>query len=197
LFLSINSITQYKFVMSLSNLAPKDADWVDIDWNTTDVGQIELSQQQALKYNDCEGVCYATTGARINGAYYALYGQGVLDLTVSGKNPDHVASRGDQPHTYGVGQAIINHGFGIGLSQEDIWNGGLQKGASIQRWEIDSRGGVHGHSFIFRDYSYDSNGNINGINYTDYHGGVSNMPISRWKNQPDRSVMGVNLRDRE
>ncbi len=185
----------------IAKLGPRDNNHVDIDYKSTTKADVELSKQQALIYKDCGGICYATTAIRVDKAF----GAGTLDLSWGSK--DMILSRADQVNSNGVGDALIKHNLGVPVTQDDVWKGGLQKGAHIQLWWKVSENGKDlqlGHSLFFVDYHYDSNGKIDGFNYMDDHGYNNNSitkkgPLlrERWETSlKDRSMKAVNLKDK-
>lgn len=171
------------------------------NWNTTNSKEITLSQNQALLYDNCEGVCYATTESRANHAFGLLGGSDVVDLTVSNKNIDHrIASSqgGSDPFMgYGAGGPFARAGLGVPVDDNGVWAGNLQTGALLQIWNSTDQNNLMqngGHSVIFRNYSYDNNGNINGIEYSDYHGDSTTRSQSYFQS---KTVLGVNLVDQK
>lgn len=171
-------------------------------WDTTDPKEITLSQEQANMYNNCEGVCYATSESRANKAYKDLFGGNAVDLTVSNKNIDHriAATQGtkDPFMGYGAGGPFARRSMGTTIDDTGVWSGMLQKGALIQRWNTNDVSNMYirgGHSVIFRNYSYDSDGNITGIQYTDYHGDVREMKRENYEGL--KIILGVNLIDKK
>ena len=142
---------------------------------------------------DLDGLEYV----RADQAYEDVSGSGVLDLTVSGNNLDHLLSAtaittGNQNIGYGVGGALLNNGQGTIVN--DVWSGGLQTGALLQIWHppINSTpysGG--GHSQVFESYIYDTNGNIAGMNIIDNY---SNGQETIDSNTTD-TINAVNLTD--
>ncbi|HQF54142.1 MAG TPA: hypothetical protein PK208_03385 [Fibrobacteria bacterium] len=181
--------------------------------NTNKASEIELSQMQANLYQDCLGVCYATCESRANKAYFDLYGRNVVNLAVSKDNIDHriaATVRTKDPYMgYGAGGVFAYHKLGVAVDNAAIWNGKLKTGALLQRWEsldpndLFSHGG---HSVIFRAYRYNETGEIDGIEITDYHGGINggffdvvedDFPWTKGEYQKKYTLLGVNLLDLE
>ena len=169
-------------------------------WNTTNVQEITLNHQQANQYNDCEGVCYATTESRAQQAYIDERGSGVVDLTVSKNNVDHriAATYGtNDPYMgYGAGGPFARHGFGQTVDDTGVWAGELKAGALLQLWHSTNQNNLYengGHSVIFRNYVYNDNGDITAICYTDYHGDFSYWQRSDYFGT--ETIVGVNLTD--
>ncbi len=52
-----------------------------------------------------------------------------------------------------------------------------------------------GHSVIFRNYLFDTNGNITDFEYTDYHGGVRSFNNDYYYSRNQTTILGVNLED--
>jgi|GEM_PF-695202 len=177
-----------------------------ISWNTTNPSEIELSQIQANLYNNCEGVCYATTESRAQQAYIDQSGSGVVNLSVSNKNIDHkIASSQlgtNSPFLgYGAGGPFAKNGVGLIVDNKGVWSGQLQKGALLQVWNstsvnINTLIQSGGHSIIFRNYLFDNNGNIVDFEYTDYHGGVRRFKENYHVPSNQTTIMGVNLKDK-
>jgi RHS repeat-associated protein len=173
-------------------------------WSTTSSAEITLSQQQANMYNNCEGVCYATTESRANQAYIDQTGSGAVNLIVSNKNIDHRLASSQagviSPFIgYGAGAPFARNGLGTTVDNAGVWSGQLQVGALLQRWntvsnDIPTLMSSGGHSVIFRNYTYDAAGAINGLEYTDYHGGINTWDRATY--ETTRTLMGVNLLDR-
>ena len=171
-------------------------------WSTTSVAEITLSQQQANLYDNCEGVCYATTESRAQQAYIDQTGSGVVDLTVSNRNIDHrIASTqgGNDPFMgYGAGGPFARRESGQAINNTGVWSGQLQKGALLQVWNSTDVNNLYsngGHSIIFRNYVFDANGNITDFQYTDYHGGIRSFNNDYWMSRDNVTILGVNLSD--
>jgi RHS repeat-associated protein len=173
-------------------------------WDTTSTEEITLSQDQANMYNDCEGVCYATTESRANQAYIDQTGKGAVNITVSNKNINHKLASSQlgviSPFIgYGAGAPFARVGLGTTVDNAGVWAGELQVGALLQKWntvsnDIPTLMKSGGHSVVFRNYTFDSTGAINGLQYTDYHGGIRTWDRATF--EAARTLMGVNLKDK-
>ncbi len=173
-------------------------------WNTSKKEEIELSQKQANMYNNCEGVCYATTESRANQAYVDQTGTGAVNKTVSNKNIDHrlAASQAGvvSPFIgYGAGAPFARNLLGTTVDNAGVWSGQLEVGALLQKWntvstDIPTLMKSGGHSVIFRNYTFDSTGAINGLEYSDYHGGIRTWDRATF--EATRTIMGENLLDK-
>ena len=173
------------------------------------------SFEVANLYQNCMGMCFAVTMARVDRAYQDEHNISVLtvkssgqDYTYSGTISNNIS---DECLGYGVGGALAAKGYADLIPHEDVWNGKLREGALIQYWgnpnSVDwntlkkaiknSLSGVQddnfhgGHSVIFKSYIYGSNKVIIGIKYYDYHGIVTNG----FKPNDMKILMGANLRD--
>ena len=82
--------------------------------------------------------------------------------------------------------------YGSVVDNAGVWSGKPQKGAILQIWHDPSGNWSNGHSQIFDSYSYDSKGNINGINIYD-NKGSDNLPRDDYENK--ETILGVNLID--
>lgn len=199
-----------KLLDNVANLGERPAGTYTPAWDTTDREEIKLSQEQANMYQNCEGVCYATCESRANKAYFDLLGRNVVNLTVLNSNIDHrIASTQGTPDPYmgyGAGGVFAHHRLGEAIADNQVWLGRLKAGALLQRWmSRDPRAMFrHGHSVIFRAYRYDDNGNVDGIEYTDYHGGINAAmhpafdiedPWERSDYETTKTLLGVNLID--
>jgi hypothetical protein len=194
-----SSAVGFRLIENIDALPQAPVEYHHPESETNDPSDIKLSQEQANLYNDCLGVCYATSASRAQQAYIDITGSGVIDLTVSNKNIDHrIASTvggNDLYMGYGAGGPFALHGYGRAVDNDGVWNGELKRGALLQLWhstDIKNLYSKGGHSGIFRNYLYDDNGMINVIQYTDYHGGLRN-----WKKIKciEKTILGVNLLD--
>ena len=160
----------------------------------------------ANDYSDCGGMCFAITMARVNRAYSDVSGTEPLSLfPTRARNQDYNISgtivAGSVPNGYlgyGVGGALARNGYGTLVDDAGVWAGELQEGAPIQYWNGGTQadaiqslrdGNASGHSFIFSNYTYDVNGNINGFEAYDYNG-------ARTFNQNSNLIfLGANVED--
>lgn len=189
-----------QLISNIDGLPPKPDNVSTPMWNTSDPKEIALSQRQANMYNDCWGVCYAVTASRINNAYKDVSGSGVLDLTVSSSNMDNkisaTAGRTEAYMGYGVGGALARKGYGELMNNDDVWGGKLQTGAALQIWHSNDMKTLFsdgGHSLIFRNYVFDANGAIEGIEITD------NSGYSEYYSKSGcvyETILGANLLDK-
>lgn len=166
---------------------------LNLSYNDDSKKNIENTRNEALKYKNCFGVCWAVTQARINNAY-----KGIFDLSINNKNIIHLLSaviERNKNNSAGAGDALMHMGLGSQVS--NVWDGSLQTGAILQISK--SNGG--GHSQIFRRYIYSQdNGEIIGIdaidnnNETQYTDQTTGNFIDR--NTSD-FIIGVNLKDKK
>ncbi|WP_367389826.1 hypothetical protein [Lewinella sp. LCG006] len=198
--MTINSRVGIQLISNLDNLPNAPADYSAPDWYTTNPDDIALSQQQANLYDNCEGVCYATSESRAQQAYIDESGSGIVDLTVSGGNIDHriaaTVGTNDPFIGYGAGGPFSRRGYGETVNNTGVWNGNLQQGALLQKWNTTDQDNLYargGHYVIFRRYSFDNDGNINGIYISDYHGSESLWERAAYENRT--TILGVNLMD--
>jgi RHS repeat-associated protein len=168
-----------------------------IAWSDETVAGITQTHADANTYQDCYGVCYAVTGARANRAYEDMSGSGVINLTVSSGNQDHLISATaittGQYAGYGVGGALLRNGYGTIVN--DVWSGDLQQGALLQIWHPPVNSNPYsggGHSQVFESYTYDNNGNITGMNIIDNYSGGTQETIPR---STSDTIRAVNLTD--
>jgi len=156
----------------------------------------------ANQYQNCLGMCYAVSMARVNQAYAdegannaIRLNTGTADYRISGTILYNIPN---QYRGYGVGGALANNGYGTLVDNTGVWAGQLQKGAALQYWNsYDTYQAANqanfangGHSIIFDRYSFDNSGNINGFYYTDYHGTGGFIPSNT-----SRLILGANLID--
>ncbi|MFN7674987.1 hypothetical protein [Flavobacterium sp.] len=110
---------------------------------------------------------------------------------------------------FGVGGALAARGYADLVDHNDVIKGYLNEGAMIQYWgnpnnvtweklkkaiknkinKIEDNNWDGGHSVIFKSYSFDANGNIEGLNIYDYSGINRNFKIN------EKIYKGANLRD--
>ncbi|MDX2248303.1 MAG: hypothetical protein SF052_16085 [Bacteroidia bacterium] len=144
----------------------------------------EKSWAVANTYQDCWGMCFAVSMARYNQAYKNVTGKHSDLLTQVNPSTDYALSGTilgpslpDNLFGYGVAGALANKRYAELVTEEEIWEGKLQIGAIVQWWAFPTFAAAknsnfkrEGHSGIFRDYSYDQDGNINGLKFFDYKG---------------------------
>jgi hypothetical protein len=159
----------------------------------------------ANKYQDCGGMCFAVTMARVKKAYLDSVGIDVISLSLRGQDYNisgtGTINRATIPTTYfgyGVGGALAVKGYAKLVPPEKVWNGDLQEGALVQYWWGDDPSTINkannelkGHSIIFKAYTRDEASNITGFRYYDYLGTGRTMP----KEGSERVFFGANLKD--
>jgi RHS repeat-associated protein len=169
----------------------------------------ELSYDVANQYQNCKGMCFAVSMARINEAFSNLDNEKPLSLfPTSAKNQDYnISGTVDRPSIpqnylgFGVGGALVKDGYGTLVDNAGVWSGMLQSGAAMQYWygaseseviqNLNDRKRVSGHSFIFNKYNFDSNGNIIGFEAYDYSGAKT------FKKNDGKIFLGANLKDKD
>lgn len=174
----------------------------------------------ANQYQDCGGMCYAVSMARVDKAYKDM---GINSaIQVENKGDDYIYSGTisksipDQYFGYGVGGALAKNGYSELLSHEDVLAGKLEEGAMLQYWNnnnkipwTDLKSAIKysigksisqrhpnfegGHSVVFKSYIFDKNDKIIGIKYYDYNGvkHFDNDKIQR------KIFLGANLKDKK
>ncbi len=161
----------------------------------------EQSWAVANQYQDCGGMCFAVSMARVHQAFADQGESNAINLStlsvdyrISGTILNNIPN---QYAGYGVGGALANNGYGYLVNNTGVWNGELQRGAVLQYWWYGSFNAAQadnfsmgGHSIIFENYIYDSNGTIIGLNYADYQGTGRTL-----MNTPGRIIVGANLID--
>ena len=134
------------------------------------------TRNEAHKWINPGGLCYVNTMERVNEAYKKVHGNNVQVLSFSGFDyymSAHIAigkASKDKNFDFGVAGALANKGYATLIAHDEIMAGKLQIGAVIQKWGYTESGIMWGHSQIFVNYVYDSNGNITGYDYIDAHG---------------------------
>lgn len=158
-------------------------------------------------YQDCLGMCFAVTMARVKKAYMDSVGVNALSLSLRGQDYNisgtGTVNKAAIPNTYfgyGVGGALAAKGYARLVTNDEVWNGALQEGALLQYWWGDDPAMVNkqnndlsGHSIIFKSYLFDEQGNIFGFKHYDYHG-IYRETI---KANVGKVFFGANLRDRK
>ena len=158
----------------LDNLPDAPLDMKEIDWDTEDISEIQESFNRATEFDNCNGVCYATTWVRAEMAYFNLTGENFSNTELVASNMDYRVAqtrKTPDPNMYwGIGGVALNNNAGIAVDTFDFWNGKMAPGGLLQMWTDETR--KHGHSVIFRNYIFDNRGNVNGFQYSDYNGGI-------------------------
>lgn len=170
----------------------------------------------ANKYQNCRGMCFAVSMARVKKAYQDEFGVDVISLNL--KNKDYlysgtiITSIPENYFGYGVGGALAAKGYAELIDENGVWNGELEEGAMLQFWnnynlvsfeklktaikdklkEIENDDFFGGHSVIFKSYIRDNSGKITGLNLYDYSG----INRSEDKNK-EMLFVGANLKDIE
>ncbi len=172
------------------------------------------SFEVANKYQDCGGMCFAVSMARVAKAYEDILRVSPIKVETNGQDYLYsgtvVTNIPDKFFGYGVGGALAARGYADLVDHNDVIKGFLNEGAMLQYWgnpnnvsweklkkaikdsiskKSNSDGGG-GHSVIFKSYSFDANGNIAGLNCYDYTGINRNFKINESK-----IFKGANLRD--
>ena len=181
-------------------------------------GHPQESIDIANKFQNCLGMCFAVSMARVGKAYNDY---DIVDaITVATKGEDYIYSGTvsknipDQYFGYGVGGALAKNGYAELVSHEDVWNGKLEEGAMIQYWNNHDelkwenlKGEIKkslqgrqtqyfngGHSVIFKSYIYNSTGVINGMKFYDYTGIHREFLIF---DKTKKIMLGANLKDKK
>ncbi len=155
----------------------------------------------ANKYSDCFGMCYAVSMARTDKAFED---QGISNaLTLATNSVDYSlagtienSSNPKEFFGFGVGGAVAKNGFGTPLSSSDVWSGKLQIGAQLQIWHTTNKNdlfGNGGHSQIFVNYSFNNNGQINGLNVIDNSGVIELLQRQNYERY--ETIRAVNLKE--
>lgn len=157
-------------------------------------GHPEASFDIANKYQNCLGMCFAITMARVKKAFQD---QLSIDLiTLDRKHQDYITSGTislnipEKYFGYGVGGLLASKGYADLITNKEVWEGKLEEGAILQYWtnkqhvswnilkegvkdsirKIQNVNFGYGHSVIFKSYLFDEKDVIYGIRYYDYHG---------------------------
>lgn len=167
----------------------------------------------ANKYQDCYGMCFAVTMARVSKAYNDVLRFSPIMVQSTGQDYLYsgtvVANIPDKIFGYGVGGALATNGYADLVDHNDVLKGYLNEGAMIQYWRNENQLSWEnlkremkkaiakqpnnfegGHSVIFKSYIFDENGNIKGISYYDY-GGINKI----FNINENKIFKGANLRD--
>ena len=151
----------------------------------------------ANKYSNCGGMCYAVSMARVNKAFKD---QGIDDaISLNIKSLDYRIS-GTITTTsiysgFGVGGALSKNGYGTLIENQQVWSGDLQKGAQLQIWHSTDTSNLYrgGHSQIFMNYTFDTNGLINGMDVIDNSGFSEWLDREYYENY--ETIKAANLKD--
>jgi hypothetical protein len=167
----------------------------------------------ANKYQDCRGMCFAVTMARVGKAYKDVLRFSPIKVQSTGQDYLYsgtvITNIPDKVFGYGVGGALATNGYADLVDHNDIIKGFLNEGAMIQYWRNENQLSWEnlkremkkaiakqpnnfegGHSVIFKSYIFDENGNIKGISYYDY-GGINKI----FNINENKIFKGANLRD--
>lgn len=174
----------------------------------------EKSFEVANKFQNPGGMCYAVSMARVAKAYKDILRFSPIKVEKSGQDYLYsgtvVTNIPDNYFGFGVGGALAARGYADLVNHNDVIKGYLNEGAMIQYWgnpnkvtwekllkaiknqinKIEDNNWGGGHSVIFKSYSFDANGNIDGLNCYDYSGINRNFKINE-----DKIFNGANLRD--
>lgn len=181
-------------------------------------GHPQESIDIANKFQNCLGMCFAVSMARVGKAFQDCKINDAIKVAIKGE--DYIYSGTvlknipDEYFGYGVGGALTKNGYAELLSHEDVWAGKLEEGAMLQYWNnynekdwMSLKSAIKlsmgkspaqwhpdfnaGHSVIFKSYNYDTGNKIIGIKYYDYHG-----IETRGFNKGDKKmILGANLKD--
>jgi hypothetical protein len=174
----------------------------------------EKSFEVANKFQNPGGMCFAVSMARVAKAYKDILRFSPIEVEKSGQDYLYsgtvVTNIPDNYFGFGVGGALAARGYADLVNHNDVIKGYLNEGAMIQYWgnpnkvtwekllkaiknqinKIEDNNWGGGHSVIFKSYSFDANGNIDGLNCYDYSGINRNFKINE-----DKIFNGANLRD--
>jgi hypothetical protein len=174
----------------------------------------EMSFEVANKFQNPGGMCYAISMARVAKAYNDILRFSPIKVEKSGQDYLYsgtvVSNIPDNYFGFGVGGALAARGYADLIDHKDVIKGYLNEGAMIQYWgnpknvtwekllnavknkinKIEDNNWGGGHSVIFKSYSFDANGNIDGLNCYDYSGINRNFKINE-----NKIFNGANLRD--
>ncbi|KMQ65327.1 hypothetical protein ACM39_16780 [Chryseobacterium sp. FH2] len=179
-------------------------------------GHPQESIDIANKYQNCLGMCFAVSMARVGKAFEDCKITDAIKITTKGD--DYIYSGTisknipDDYFGYGVGGALAKNEYAELLTHEEVWGGKLEEGAMIQFWrnkkltnwetlkksiknslsKINDGYFSYGHSVIFKSYVYDKNNKIAQIRYYDYHGIGEELVF---ENNNERILLGANLKD--
>ncbi len=145
------------------------------------------SEKNYFDFSDYS-VCHAWTMYMINKGYANVYNTNILDCKTadSRENKDLYYSGLVDGNRYGVAMALAKKQVVKLFDEAAFWSGAAQLGDPIQKYwsEIDG-----GHSFIFLRYTYDGDGDIDGYETMDKHGGFCDK-----KRDIEESNLGTEIR---
>ncbi|NRS90902.1 hypothetical protein HNQ02_003853 [Flavobacterium sp. 7E] len=151
----------------------------------------------ANKYQNCLGMCFAITMARVKKAFQDEWNLDLLTLLRT--HQDYIYSGTitlnipEKYFGYGVGGLLASKVYADLLTNKEVWAGKLEEGAILQYWANQKKVSwedikkdmkyklknyeyppdtkfTYGHSVIFKCYLFDENDTIYGMRYYDSHG---------------------------
>jgi hypothetical protein len=209
-FIAGSSKVGLKLTQNIEQLPLVNSDYV----SPPTYSEPKKSFEVANKYQDCGGMCFAVSMARVAKAYKDILRVSPIKVETSGQDYLYsgtvVTNIPDKFFGYGVGGALAARGYADLVDHNDIIKGFLNEGALIQYWgnpnnvtweklkmaiknqinKIEDNNWGGGHSVIFKSYSFDANGSIDGLNCYDYSGINRNFKIYE-----NKIFKGANLRD--
>ena len=209
-FIAGSSKVGLKLTQNIEQLPLVNSDYV----SPPTYSKPKKSFEVANKYQDCGGMCFAVSMARVAKAYKDILRVSPIKVETSGQDYLYsgtvVTNIPDKFFGYGVGGALAARGYADLVDHNDIIKGFLNEGAMIQYWgnpnnvtweklkmaiknqinKIEDNNWGGGHSVIFKSYSFDANGSIDGLNCYDYSGINRNFKIYE-----NKIFKGANLRD--
>ncbi|WP_396193366.1 hypothetical protein [Flavobacterium sp.] len=209
-FIAGSSKVGLKLTQNIEQLPLVNSDYV----SPPTYSEPKKSFEVANKYQDCGGMCFAVSMARVAKAYKDILRVSPIKVETSGQDYLYsgtvVTNIPDKFFGYGVGGALAARGYADLVDHNDIIKGFLNEGAMIQYWgnpnnvtweklkmaiknqinKIEDNNWGGGHSVIFKSYSFDANGSIDGLNCYDYSGINRNFKIYE-----NKIFKGANLRD--
>ena len=209
-FITGSSKVGLKLTQNIEQLPLVNSDYV----SPPTYSEPKKSFEVANKYQDCGGMCFAVSMARVAKAYEDILRVSPIKVETNGQDYLYsgtvVTNIPDKFFGYGVGGALAARGYADLVDHNDVIKGFLNEGAMLQYWgnpnnvsweklkkaikdSISKKSNSDwggGHSVIFKSYSFDANGNIAGLNCYDYTGINRNFKINESK-----IFKGANLRD--
>ncbi len=210
MFITGSSNVGLKLTQNIEKLPLVNSDYV----SPPTYSEPKKSFEVANKYQDCGGMCFAVSMARVAKAYKDILRVSPIKVETSGQDYLYsgtvVTNIPDKFFGYGVGGALAARGYADLVDHNDIIKGFLNEGGMIQYWgnpnnvtweklkkaiknqinKIEDNNWGGGHSVIFKSYSFDANGSIDGLNCYDYSGINRNFKINE-----NKIFKGANLRD--